>query len=964
MQFKQSLLAGALALVISPLALSGASSSTSYQYDEKGKVTQIDGPRTDVQDITQFRYNEKGKLVKVINALGHTTRLENHNVFGNPLQITDANGTITNLSYDEMGWLTQSTIKSSAGDITTRFEYDAIGQVTAVFLPNGSELHYEYDTANRLTAIQNGLGERVEYQHDNAGNITKQVVKSSTGSVVRQFSQAYDEMSRLLTTVGANGQTSQYQYDKNSNTKGATNPRNFKTGNAFDALNRLVTTTDALNQNTQFKYDAQDNLTQVTDPRGVTTTYQYDGLGRLVKEISPSSGATVYAHDAAGNVVQKTDGRGVVTKYSYDALNRKTSRTYPATPELNVTYLYDDTAGGSKGIGRLTGVQDQSGLIAYHYNDRGNQTKTMRSVNLNGTDQFFGVVNGYNLASQLTSIQYPSGLTISYQRNSDGQVSQVTGQWKGGASFNLANNIGYVPFGPLQQLTWANGKTLQRQFDQDLQLTAQTVLGIQELSYQHDPNGNITGINNLLTEANSSSYGYDPLDRLIEEQADYGTKSYKYDPVGNRTERVTEKDGKKQTQTLTYAENSNRLVSRDEGAVSYDGMGNTENNGNGLQLQYDGQGRLKAVVKGGTTQAQYRYNAIGERIVKELNGETVVYSYDLNGQLLEEAYYNKTTNKLSKTRSYAWLGTQPIAMLEQELDSKGKQTTQQIAYIHSDHLNTPRVATNTAEQPQVIWSWQSDAFGVGLANEDVDGDGQSTVIALRFPGQVFDPESGLHQNYFRDYDPNLGRYIESDPIGLNGGLNTYAYVGGNPLSYADPLGLEAVSGTTLGGSKNGSGSKTKLGGRGIGGLIGGLAGAAASSMADALSGSGDKCGCKEDWIQIYRVVGPNEYASIQASKQYSIYGNQSGWGQKQFWFSLADAYWFAKSEAKMTPSRGKITRYIVTSKICLSTVKLGSQFTDVGHKAISFDAVGLTQVNKDAKQTGGISTLATIPASE
>ncbi|NYZ69968.1 hypothetical protein H0A36_28550, partial [Endozoicomonas sp. SM1973] len=270
------------------------------------------------------------------------------------------------------------------------------------------------------------------------------------------------------------------------------------------------------------------------------------------------------------------------------------------------------------------------------------------------------------------------------------------------------------------------------------------------------------------------------------EQANYGRKTYEYDPVGNRTKRTTEKAGKTETQKLTYAENSNRLIKHEESNVSYDGMGNTQNNGNGLQLQYNGQGRLKAVVKGGATQAEYRYNAIGERIVKELGSQTVIYSYDQNGQLLEEAYYN-ASNQLFYTRNYAWLGTQPIAMLEQWLNDKGQSTKQQVAYIHSDHLNTPRVATNAAGQ--AVWQWQSDAFGVGLANEDVDGDGQKTVVALRFPGQVYDPESGLHYNYFRDYAPNLGRYIQSDPIGLEGGLNTYAYVLGNPLKLIDPMGL-------------------------------------------------------------------------------------------------------------------------------------------------------------------------------
>jgi len=108
-------------------------------------------------------------------------------------------------------------------------------------------------------------------------------------------------------------------------------------------------------------------------------------------------------------------------------------------------------------------------------------------------------------------------------------------------------------------------------------------------------------------------------------------------------------------------------------------------------------------------------------------------------------------------------------------------------FIHADHLNTPRLATSQSQTK--VWEWNSDVFGVGLANEDPDNDTNLTKINLRFPGQYFDGESGLHYNYFRDYDPSLGRYIQSDPIGLNGGINTYAYMLSNPLKYVDPDGL-------------------------------------------------------------------------------------------------------------------------------------------------------------------------------
>ncbi|MDO9163299.1 MAG: RHS repeat-associated core domain-containing protein [Methylococcaceae bacterium] len=116
----------------------------------------------------------------------------------------------------------------------------------------------------------------------------------------------------------------------------------------------------------------------------------------------------------------------------------------------------------------------------------------------------------------------------------------------------------------------------------------------------------------------------------------------------------------------------------------------------------------------------------------------------------------------------------------------------QIYFIQADHLNAPRVMLNNANIP--VWRWDAaDAFGTTLPNEDPDGDGNQFEYNLRFPGQYYDQETGLHYNYFRDYDPSTGRYIQSDPIGLSGGLNTYGYVGGDPVNVVDPLGLSSES---------------------------------------------------------------------------------------------------------------------------------------------------------------------------
>ena len=130
-----------------------------------------------------------------------------------------------------------------------------------------------------------------------------------------------------------------------------------------------------------------------------------------------------------------------------------------------------------------------------------------------------------------------------------------------------------------------------------------------------------------------------------------------------------------------------------------------------------------------------------------------------------------------------WLGDTPIAVVKKD------PVTQQLLvyYIQADHLNTPRVILDTANTP--VWRWDnSDAFGNTLPNEDPDGDGKKFEYNPRFPGQYFDKETGLHYNYYRDYDPKTGKYPQSDPIGLAGGLNTYGYVGGNPVGLIDPTG--------------------------------------------------------------------------------------------------------------------------------------------------------------------------------
>jgi len=178
------------------------------------------------------------------------------------------------------------------------------------------------------------------------------------------------------------------------------------------------------------------------------------------------------------------------------------------------------------------------------------------------------------------------------------------------------------------------------------------------------------------------------------------------------------------------------------------------------------------------------YDANGLRVRRQISGGSnsgvTYYAYDQQGQLLGE--YALVSGQLTALMEYVWLEGMPVAAARPTTGSG-----HEVFYIHSDHLGAPRVAVDT--QGRLRWRWMAEPFGATAAETNPSGLGDLNVT-LRLPGQQADGFVGLHYNVFRDYDPTTGRYVQSDPIGLAGGVNTYSYVGGNPVSYVDPRGLD------------------------------------------------------------------------------------------------------------------------------------------------------------------------------
>ena len=237
--------------------------------------------------------------------------------------------------------------------------------------------------------------------------------------------------------------------------------------------------------------------------------------------------------------------------------------------------------------------------------------------------------------------------------------------------------------------------------------------------------------------------------------------------------------------TYTYAPGSNRLTARHGKAVTTDAAGNITADGQGHTYVYNQRGYLSEARLNGVLLASYTYDYRGLRTRKVTTAaapqgaQVVRYTYDEAHHLIAE-----TSGTGAAIRTYVWRDDTPLAQIDHV-------PSRRIIYLETDHLNTPRVARDQARN--VVWAWDSDAFGATPPNPNPSGAGVVT-INLRFPGQYYDQETGLHYNGFRYYHPGMGQYIQPDPIGLRGGsFSTYAYVGGNPLRYVDPLGLEPLS---------------------------------------------------------------------------------------------------------------------------------------------------------------------------
>lgn len=717
-----------------------------YSYNPLGLIETIDGPRTEVNDITHYYYYPNGRLWRIVNALGHALEILEYDANGRPTKLQEPNSVITTLAYDPRGRL----ISQNAGGEMTTYSYDLAGRLIQTTLPDQSSTTFEYDEAGRQVRKRDHWHNEIRYHYDNNSHLINQSVYSSDGAL-QQHSWSYDQTGKLISSTGAEGQATHYSYDKKGNLIGVTDAKSQLTSYNFDALDRPVTTQYPDTGVVDKEYDKQNNLVAVTDAEGHTTNYHYNGLGQIIETDSPDAGISTYRYDEGGNLVNETRANGKTISYQYDALNRLTKTI--DSGGSTITYQYDNC---SKGIGRLCGITGNGFNSSWRYDDQGRVTARQEvSGGLN-----FVIDYQYNALGQLSGISYPSGKTISFNYLG-GRLNNVAVNGE-----TILNQVSYNAAGQVSGWNWDNGDITLRSYNQDGRLIQQTVADA-DRNLTYDPVGNILSIDEGIS---LFAYDYDPMDRLIGATADSYNLSYGYDRNGNR---LTEDNGVSLTE-FHYNPANNQLTETQGPApknYQYDEVGNALSDGQ-HNFSYDAKNQLIAVAG----LATYSYNGLGQRIAKTVNGIQTHYAYDENSRLIGE--YNATGQAIQET---IYLFGQPIAVLKGE----------SIYNVHADHLGSPRKITD--QTGHIVWQWQDKPFGDSPVNQDPDGDGIVFDYNLRFPGQYFDEETGLHYNYFRYYDPSTGRYITSDPIGLWGGLNTYLYANANPTKYIDPTGNVAIA---------------------------------------------------------------------------------------------------------------------------------------------------------------------------
>ncbi|MFI8984652.1 DUF6531 domain-containing protein [Streptomyces antimycoticus] len=782
--------------------------SVRISYDDIDQATghRLTTVTTPEGHTTRYLVNNACQVVAETNPLGHTTHTT-YDRYDRVLSRTDPLGRTTAFVYDEAGHLTQATAPDGSESTVSYNElglptaltgpdgttwthtYDEVGNCTSTTDPAGHTTQYTYDMYGHPSAITNTLGETSRVRCDQAGLPVE--ITDPLGAVTRCQRDAFG---RPVTITDAVGATTHLAWT----VEGKLTHRTYPDGSAetwsYDGEGNCTTHTDAIGGTTFYEHTHFDLLAARTGPDGVRYVFEHDPALRLTKVTNPQGLTWSYTYDQAGRLTAETDFDDHTVRYEYDAAGRLVSRTNPLGQ--TVTYEHDTrgqiirktagrhtTAFTYDPAGRLTTATGHDTKVVYQRDRLGRiKTETVNGRVLTHT---------YDPLGRRTKRTTPNGATTTYAYDAaDNRTTLTVG------SHTLASRHDAVGRETARHI--GDALTVTNTWDLLGRLTAQSWDGpsgapVQRRSYTYRPDGDVTAVDDHLS--GRRTFGLDAAGRVTAVHATGWTETYAYDEAGNQTQATwpaaisaaDAMDSRTYAGTCITRAGALRYEHDDAGRLTLRQKTRLSHKPDTWRYTWDTEDHLVSVTTPDGTVWSYLYDPFGRRTTKQrlaTDGKTVLEQTDFtwDGPTLIEQ--TTTTPELPHPITLTWDhdGLRPIAQTERITDATTQhEIDTRFFAIITDLVGTPIELVD--ESGTIAWHTRSTLWGTTTWATD-----STAYTPLRFPGQYFDPETGLHYNLHRYYDPTTGQYITTDPLGLGPGPNPRTYVT-NPHREIDPLGL-------------------------------------------------------------------------------------------------------------------------------------------------------------------------------
>ena len=757
--------------------------------------------------------NPKAPIVIVSNESGEKTTYTLNAKNGKKTQTIDANGTETNFTYDKFGNLEE--IIYDDGTFTSDTYYLCSSDVCL-----DNEEFYRAEIISARPVVKTffdkfGRKVRTETRILNNEKISKRWVYNDQGLITSESNKyvennypewkyfEYDGHNQVTREVRPDGSEINYSYNGLRTVRREL--RIGVNGNALltsivekNVIGKVAKLTNDNNKSTSYYYSPLNKLTRIVDSQGNSIINTYDSLGRKIRSVEPNSGVKLYEYDSLGNVRKITDSKSQVISIKYDLESRKTYQHNSSTNDTDYWVYYSSNNNVPDGyIGKLKTTfrnNQYASAKSFKYNRVGKVVELQSIID----SEEYNTKFTYNKYSQLSIIQYPaydngSALSVQHTYDQNGIFNAVTSldlsniYWKA----NETNADGKITSEEFNSGRVHTTKTYDKKTGLLSAIKSSNTSGngnVQNNYYGFDSMGNLEYREDLNSSFGISGqmerFTYDSLNRLTGNQVNGATYEYSYDDIGN----IIYKTG---VGVYAYDKSKPHAVASVAGRqLQYDNNGNMIKSNKDTIIKYDGYNKVSEISNVDGLKLNFYHNSQNNRYKKTENN---------NGAITTTRYISRFSDVVSKQdskvfRNYIFAGKRLVVIVR-----KTPAINHEASYIHTDHLGSISVVTNSAGQIKEKYSY--DAFGkrrsiVNSENQETDNVFSKLNVNHGYTGhEHLVTDNFIHMNG-RVYDPTLGRFLSADPvldITNMQSLNKYSYVSNNPLSAYDPTGYWPLS---------------------------------------------------------------------------------------------------------------------------------------------------------------------------